>query len=344
MKRWKLLLLLITVSITSFAQHNIQGKVLDKQNEGGIEMATIRLLKASDSTLVQGCLTDEKGDFVLSKVKDGNYIVETRFLGYDRAYQNVAMAGKIIFLKNIFLEQESKNLKEVEVRGMTAQLAVKGDTIEYNPSAFKTPENAVVEDLLKKLPGVEVDASGNITVNGESIKQVRVDGKKFFTGDVQMATKNVPVSMVDKVQVVDQKSDIAKLTGFEDDNTERIINLTTKANRKKGLFGNIALGGGADMNKEFRYDNNAFLNIMNGGSQTAIIGSANNTNSQRSGRGRRGMSGGGNGITTTQNIGINNNTEISNKLKIGGNGSFNNTSNSSITSSERESWLSGSSF
>jgi len=347
MKRWKFLLfLLTTVSLSSFAQHSIQGKVLDKQNEGYIEMATIRLLNEKDSTLVQGCLTDDKGSFILNKVKDGNYILSTSFLGYNRSFRNVAVAGKPIILKNILLEENTK-LNEVEVRGMTAQVAVKGDTIEYNAAAFKTAENAVVEDLLKKLPGVEVDASGNIKVNGVSITQVRVDGKKFFTGDVQMATKNLPVDMVEKVQVLDQKSDIAKLTGFEDDNTERIINLTIKANRKKGVFGNAAVGGGADMDKKFRYDDNTFVNVMNGDAQTAIVGGANNTNTQRSGRGRGGMSGGGgmnSGITTTQNIGINNNTEVSKMLKIGGDGTFNHTSNFSETSSERESWLSGSSF
>ena len=341
MYRWKLLL--TTVSISSFAQHSIQGKVLDKQNEGYIEMATIRLLNAKDSTLIQGCLTDDKGGFMLNKVKDGSYIVETRFLGYNKSFRNVLIAGKSVILKNILLEENNK-LNEVEVKGMTAQMEVKGDTIEYNAAAFKTAENAVVEDLLKKLPGVEVDASGNITVNGEAITKVRVDGKKFFSGDVQMATKNIPVDMIDKVQVLDQKSDMAQLTGFEDDNTERIINLTIKQNRKKGVFGNAAVGGGSDMEKKFRYDDNTFVNIMNGETQTAIVGGANNTNTQRSGRGRGGMTGGGSGITTTQNIGVNNNTEISKILKIGGDGSFNHTSNFSETSSERESWLSGNTF
>jgi hypothetical protein len=346
MKRCKfLLLLLTTVSISSFAQHSIQGKVLDKQNEGSIEMATIRLLNANDSTLVQGCLSDDKGSFILSKVKDGKYILSTSFLGYNKSLRNVEMAGKSLILRNTLLV-ENNNLHEVEVRGMTAQVSVKKDTIEYNAAAFKTAENAVVEDLLKKLPGVEVDASGNIKVNGVSITQVRVDGKKFFTGDVQMATKNLPVDMVDKVQVLDQKSDVSSLTGFEDDNTERIINLTIKANRKKGVFGNAAVGGGADMDKKIRYDNSAFVNIMNGDTQTAIIGGANNTNTQRSGRGRTGMSGGSgnNGITTTQNIGINSSTEISKMLKIGGDGTVNHTNNFTETSSERESWLSGSSF
>jgi len=152
MKRFWGLLVLTTVSISSFAQHSLQGKILDKKNEGGIEMATIRLLNMKDSTLVKGCMTDMNGGFSLSKVMDGNYILDIRFLGYNRTFKNLTMAGKSIILKNIYLEESDKNLKEVEVRGMTAQMAVKGDTIEYNSSAFKTAENAVVEDLLKKLP------------------------------------------------------------------------------------------------------------------------------------------------------------------------------------------------
>jgi hypothetical protein len=334
-------LFLMLLSTSTFAQHNIQGKVLDKKDESAIEMATIRLLNAKDSALVQGCFTDEKGYYTLNKIKNGNYILEVRFLGYLTQCRNISVADKALVLRTVFLSESQKVLKEVEVRGMTAQMAVKGDTIEYNTAAFKTAENAVVEDLLKKLPGVVVDADGKITVNGEEIKKVRVDGKKFFGDDIQMATKNIPVDMVDKVQVVDQKSEMAQLTGFEDDNTERIINLTIKANRKKGIFGNISAGGGADKDGEFRYDNNAFLNIMRGESQTALIAGANNTNTQRSGRGRDGMTGGGGGgITETQNIGINNNTEINKNLKIGGNSSYNHTTNTSESSSEKTNYLS----
>jgi len=334
-------ILLTTVSISSFAQHSIQGKVLDKKDEGAIEMATIRLLNSKDSTLIQGCQTDNKGTFSLSKVKDGNYVLEVRFLGYDKVFRIITMADKSIILKNIYLEASDKYLKEVEVRGMTAQMAVKGDTIEYNSSAFKTADNAVVEELLKKLPGVVIDADGKITVNGEEVKKIRVDGKKFFGDDIQMATKNIPVDMVDKVQVVDQKSDMARLTGFEDENTERIINLTIKANRKKGIFGNATAGGGVDTDGKARYDANSFLNILNGESQTALIAGANNTNTQRSGRGHIGMSGSASGISETQNFGVNNSSEISKKLKIGGDGSYNHTTNTTETSSERESWLSG---
>ncbi|MDP4278395.1 MAG: carboxypeptidase-like regulatory domain-containing protein, partial [Bacteroidota bacterium] len=343
-----LLFLLSMVSLTLSAQHTVQGKVLDKNNEGAIEMAAVRLLNPADSTLVQGVLTDDKGDFTLPRVKDGKYLIEVRFLGYEPGFTAFTMSGRGLILKNIYMMEKAKELAEVEVKGNAAQMVVKNDTIEYNVAAFKTAENAVVEDLLKKLPGVVVDADGNITANGEKITKIRVDGKKFFDGDIQMTTKNMPVDIVDKVQVVDQKSEMSQLTGFEDDNTERIINLTIKKNRKQGIFGNASGGIGADLNKDIRYDSNAFLNIMDGESQTALVSGLNNTNTQRSGRGRGGMPGAGGGgrggITETQNIGINNNTEINKNLKIGGDGSYNHSNNISETESERESWLKGSTF
>jgi len=335
-----LLLLMISISISSFAQHNIQGKVLDKKDEGAVEMATIRLLAAKDSVPVLSCQTDDKGSFSFNRVKAGNYILEVSFLGYNTFHRNMVMADKALLLKNIYLEGSDKYLKEVQVTGMTAQMSVKDDTVEYNTAAFKTAENAAIEDLLKKLPGVVVDEDGKITINGEEIKKIRVDGKKFFGGDIQMATKNIPVDMIDKIQVIDQKSEMAQLTGFEDENTERIINLTIKPNRKKGVFGNVTAGGGFDIDKAFRYNENAVLNILNGTSQSAIVAGANNANRQRSGRGRGGI-GGGSGITETQNLGFNNNTEVSKMLKVGGDGSYNHTTNLSRTSSERESWLSG---
>ncbi|HET9571798.1 MAG TPA: outer membrane beta-barrel protein [Bacteroidales bacterium] len=323
---------------STFAQHSIQGKVLDKKDEGAIESATIRLLRAKDSTYLQSAQSFSDGSFSLDKVQNGEYLVEVSFLGYGASSRKVAVANKTVLLKNILLESLDTNLGEVQVTGMIAQMAVKNDTIEYNTAAFKTAENAPIEDLLKKLPGVVVDEDGKITINGEEIKKVRVDGKKFFGGDIQMATKNIPVDMIATIQVIDQKSEMAQLTGFEDENTERIINLTIKPNRKKGVYGNATVGGGIDRENDFRYNNNFVVNILDGTSQTALVGGANNSNKQRSGRAREAISG-GSGITESQNLGANNNTELSTGLKIGGDGSYNHSNNVTETSTQRESWI-----
>ena len=331
----------LLMSLSSLAQHSIQSSVFDSKNGLPIEMATVRLLKSTDSTLVQGCQADLQGRFALKKVSPGSYLLVVSSVGYLENRQKIAIQNKDLILKNIQLGENALLLGEVEVTGTAAQMVVKGDTTEYNATAFKTAQNAVVEDLLKRLPGVQVSTDGKITVNGEEIKKIRVNGKKFFGDDVEMATKNIPAELIDKVQVLEQKSDMALLTGFEDNDTERIINLTFKSNRKKGTFGNVAGGAGLDSNDEIRYDGNMFLNLIDGEAQTSITAGGNNTNTSRSNRGRGG-SGISSGITNTQNLGVNNNTIINPNFKIGGDASFNHSANETLTNSKRESYLKGS--
>ena len=331
-------LLFFTVSLS--AQRSIQSSVFDAKNGQAIEMATVRLLKQKDSALVQGAQTDMKGGFTLPKVRSGNYILVVSSVGYHDYKRNITMENKDLILKAIQLNENVKLLNELEVKGTAAQLVVKGDTVEYNAAAFKTQENAAVEELLKKLPGVEISADGKITVNGEDIKKIRVDGKKFFEGDIEQATKNLPADMIEKIQVLEQKSDMALLTGFEDGDTERIINLTTKPNRRKGVFGNMGLGAGLDINNDFRYDGSLSMNIMRGESQTNINAGANNLNTSRGSRGRGSWGGANSGITTSQNLGINNNTIINPKFKIGGDVTFNHSNNLSETETERTSYIS----
>lgn len=324
-----------------FAQHSIQSFVFDSKNGMPIEMATVRLLRQADSSLIQGVQTDVKGAFTLRRVMPGEYILVLSNVGYDSQKLNVRMKDRDQILKNFQLKENVQALKDLDVKGTAAQLVVKGDTLEYNATAFKTEENAVVEDLLKRLPGVEVSTDGKITVNGEEVKKIRVDGKKFFDGDVEMATKNLPAEMIDKVQVLEQKSDMAQLTGFEDDDTERIINLTTRPNRRKGLFGNVRGGLGSDMDRNLRYDANANLNIMEGDAQTSIVAGANNINNSRSSRGRRNFSSVRSGVTETENAGVNNNTIVNPNFKIGGDASINHTNNYSESQSTKESFLLG---
>lgn len=340
MKKSFALLCFILVGISMvWSQKSIQSNVFDAKNGLALEMATVRLLQLKDSALVQGVQTDTKGGFLLPKVKKGDYILIVSSVGYNDISKNVKMDGKDIILSNIQMKENVLALKELDVKGTAAQMVVKGDTLEYNATAFKTQENAVVEDLLKRLPGVEISTDGKITVNGEEVKKIRIDGKKFFDGDAEMATKNIPAEMIDKIQVLEQKSDMALLTGFEDGDTERIINLTTKSNRRKGLFGNVNGGLGMDIEENLRYDANANLNIMEGDTQTSIVGGANNINNSRSGRGRRGWGGMNSGITTTENLGVNNNSIINPKFKIGGDASFNHTRNFVESESNKESYL-----
>ncbi len=337
--------------LLSATTYVVQGKVVSKQSGEAIEMVTVRVM-TTDSVLVSGAQTNENGSFIVENIPAGRYNLIVSSIGFREQILPISVENNLR-VKPIRLEETVQRLGEVQVQGKAAELTVKGDTIEYNTSAYQTQQTDMVEDLLKKMSGVQVDSEGKVTINGEEIKQVRIDGKKFFEGDPQMATKNIPADMIEKIQVIDEKSDMAKLTGFEDEDTERIINLQLKKNRKKGVFGNFTGAAGADMiadngkwfgydnqflQNDFRYNANLFMNIMLGESQTTVIGGANNTNQMLSGRGRGPMMGNNSGITRTENLGVNTNIAPSKTFAFGADASLNHSSNNTLTQSEKESY------
>lgn len=345
----------------------VHGTVLDDASGSGLEMATVCLYsyQGKDSTMLQGVQTGSDGTFFIDKVTPGSYKVEVSMVGYLSHLLPVTVKDANVQLKTVRLREDVQMLSVLDVKGQAAEMTVKGDTIEYNTAAYKVNENAMVEDLLKKMNGVEVDKEGNVTVNGEEIKSVRIDGKKFFGDDVQSATKNIPADMIKSIQVIDEKSTMAKLTGFEDDETERIINLRLKDDRKKGVFGNYNAGLGADMvtnnghwfgydkhffADDFRYKAGVFTNILLGESQTTIIANANNINEIRTGRGRGGWGGNNTGITWAENLGVNTNIDLNKNLKkkdnttsllFGGDVAFNHSDNDTRAQSNKESYSNG---
>ena len=310
-------LMLSTVSAIT-----ISGRAVDAGDQSGLPGATIKLLKANrDSTLVKGVTTDEDGYFWLTGVGKGNYIVSISYIGYKNAYKNVSVAkdSRNKKLGNIALEPSGIALKETVVMGVKTEITVKEDTVEYNADSYKTQPNAVVEDLLKRLPGVEVDSDGKITANGKEVTKILVDGKEFFAEDTKVGTKNLPVNIIDKVQVVDRKSDLARLTGVDDGEDETVINLSVKKGMNNGWFGNVSAGYGTDD----RYEASFMINRFSDGNQYTILGGANNTNNMGFTNGaasRFSRFGGNNGINTTQNIGFNFNvgTKDSEKFRAGG--------------------------
>ena len=337
MKKILLTTLFLLFTITIWAQYTVQTHVYDTRTRQPLELVTVRLLR-QDSSLVTGAQSNYDGTVLLTCSKKGKYILAISSVGYEAVWKTIDIKAAKTEPPDIYLTQLSVNLSEVEVKGTAAQMVVRGDTTEYNAAAFKTHENAVTEDLLKKMPGMEVDKDGKVTVNGEEVKSILVDGKKFFGNDLQMATKNIPADMIDKVQVIDDKSEMAKLTGFDDDETSRVINLTLKKDKKRGVFGNFTGGYGLDVNVDSRYNANAFLNLMLGETQTSIIAGANNTNEARSGRGRMNMTA-GSGITATENFGLNTNAELKNDVLIGGDVAFNHSNNLTLSDSRKESYM-----
>ena len=376
MKKLGIIVLLLGFAVAMMAQKTLSGTILSKTDGQPVEMATVRLFtyNGTDSTLVQGAQTYYDGLFILSNIREGKYRLIVSSIGYNEYSQWVEMKHADIDLPAIRLVEQVQELAEVSVQGKAAEMTVKGDTIEYNTAAYQVSETATVEELLKKMNGVEVDKEGNVTINGEEIKAVRIDGKKFFGDDVQTATKNIPADMIEKIQVIDEKSDMAKLTGFEDDEGERIINLSLKKDRKKGLFGHYSGALGADMvtdnggwfdyanpaygatpsaqtkhffENDFRYNANIFTNLLLGESQTTIVGGANNTNEIRSRRGRGWFGGQNAGVTASENLGVNTNIDLTGQLEkkddktellLGGDATLNHSTNDTRTISQRDSY------
>ena len=214
----------------------------------------------------------------MKRLKPGSYILQLSFLGYQTYSEPLEIDGEkeVIDMGIINLESLAASLDEVEVTADRIPMKFKKDTIVYNADAFKTQPQDKVEDLLRKLPGVEVEADGTIKAQGEEVQQVLVDGKEFFGRDPQIATKNLPAAAVKNVEVFDKKSEMAEFTGIDDGQEEKAINLELKEGHKKGVFGNLSAGYGT----EDRFKGNANINKFNKGQQISFIGMANNVNRQ----------------------------------------------------------------
>ena len=280
MKKVYVAVLLLAFSGFSFAQNNgsIRGNFVDTILKQAVTDVTITILQAADSSLVTFGRSGRTGTFHIQYLPKGKYRLLATHVGYRNytRYFDITEETKEVDAGYIALHNKSVLLEEVTVNQEKPPVTFKNDTIEFNAGSFKTKPNSVVEDLLKKLPGVQVDKDGKIKANGEEVKKILVDGKEFFGRDPKIASKNLPADVVDKVQVFDKKSDQSQFTGFDDGNSEKTINLTLKADKKNGVFGRAAAGAG---NKD-RYQGNFNLNAFKGDRQVSALGMANNTNKQ----------------------------------------------------------------
>lgn len=351
-----LMLLMILFSPMAFAQQsgvNVTGSVVEQGNDTPIEQATVRLLNVKDSAMVRGVVSARNGSFTLKNVKKGSYLLHITFIGYDPLYQPLQITGKKnpVNVGKLELSDGAIELGEAVVIGKAPEVTVRNDTVEYNADSYKVAEGSVLEDLLKKMPGVEVDSEGKITVNGKEVKKVMVDGKEFFSDDPKVASKNLPAKMIDKLQVLDKKSDMAQMTGFDDGEEETVINLTVKPGMKQGWFGNAYGGYGS----KDRYEGNAMVNRFVNNDQITFMGGANNTNNMGfsdlastmfsgmgGGGGRRGGFGAGSGITSSGNAGLNFSKEFKpDKLTLGGNTRYSHSDNDARSKSDRQNILPG---
>lgn len=351
-----LMLLMILFSPMAFAQQsgvNVTGSVVEQGSDTPIEQATVRLLNVKDSAMVRGVVSARNGSFTLKNVKKGSYLLHITFIGYDPLYQPLQITGKKnpVNVGKLELSDGAIELGEAVVIGKAPEVTVRNDTVEYNADSYKVTEGSVLEDLLKKMPGVEVDSEGKITVNGKEVKKVMVDGKEFFSDDPKVASKNLPAKMIDKLQVLDKKSDMAQMTGFDNGEEETVINLTVKPGMKQGWFGNAYGGYGS----KDRYEGNAMVNRFVNNDQITFMGGANNTNNMGfsdlastmfsgmgGGGGRRGGFGAGSGITSSGNAGLNFSKEFKpDKLTLGGNTRYSHSDNDARSKSDRQNILPG---
>ena len=317
----------------------VTGKLMEGDTQGPAMEATVQLLALPDSAYVTGVASDGQGNFRLSRVKAGKYLLKVSYIGFKTLYHPLQLntSKPTHNVGTLTLESDAIMLAEAVIVAEAPQVQVVEDTLQYNSSAYRTPEGSTLEELVKKLPGAEVDEDGNIKINGKDISKIMVNGKEFFGGDVATAMQNLPVEMIEKLKTYDKKSDLARITGIDDGEEETVLDLTVKKEMETGWFGNADVAGGT----KDRYSARAMINHFRGPTQMSIIGRINNVNNQ-------GYSGGGggprwrrnNGMTTTKEVGINFATS-SEKLDVESSARYNYRDNNQISTGYTENFLAG---
>jgi Outer membrane protein beta-barrel family/CarboxypepD_reg-like domain len=361
---WVLLHLSI-LPFLGFAQNfKVSGVIKDANDSSSLIGVAVQLQNTADSTMKFGTITSENGIFELTNLPKGKYNLRAEYLGYRKYRQLITVEGNDVDLGIIKMTATTKELGGTTISGKQIRAEQNGDTTSFHADAYKTHPDATAEDLVNKMPGISSDNSG-VKVNGESVQQVYVDGKPFFGNDPTLALRNLPAEVVDKIQVFDKLSDQAIFTGFDDGNSQKTLNITTKRNKSEGVFGKVYGGGGTDET----YISGGNLNVFDGDRRISLLALANNINQQNfstqdllgvsgsgsGGRGSGGMggfggmgggSGGGsgannflvnqqNGITTTNAAGFNFTDVWAKKVKLTGSYFYNGTDNNNISTINR---------
>ena len=329
------LVCMAAVAFAAYAQGGVSVSMVlsDSSNGEPVGFATVSLTDTTTAKTYKFSMSAADGKVYILGVRNGVFLLKAEMMGY-KTYSNIVkVSGKSVDLGTVRLEPDIQLLEAARVTAVGNQMIVKKDTVEYTASLFKTSDNDMLEELLKKLPGVEVDSDGTITANGETITKVMIDGKEFFLDDPQLATKNIPAKIIEKVKVVEKKSDQAEFTGIDDGDEETVIDLSIKPGMMDGWFGNAMAGGGHDIRQKgyysaenpwykdgWRYQGAMMAGRFGKKSQLSIILNANNTNNRgfndvagsmmQTMRGARGMGRGvggwgRNGITTSWMAGAN---------------------------------------
>ena len=373
MKRIATLLAFLATSATALLAQNlsVKGSVYDFDSAEPLSPAAVQIyqIAGTDSTYIGGTSTDDDGAFVINNLSAGNFVAKVTFLGYDDVYKNFTLRsgsgttdlGKITM-------RGGQMLDEVAISAVVAKVQMINDTVMFNSAAYKLPEGASVEDLIRKLPGVQIGSDGNITVNGKTVSRILVNGKEFFNDDKTVALTQLTADMIEKVKAYEKQSDLARQTGIDDGEEETVLDLQVKKGMAKGWFGNISLGGGAPLEKEgfdvaALYQVNASLNRFDEDKQFTVMGSASQSSGGMGGFGGMrmgggvgmgmggmgmgggfgGMAGGGGGVSKSYSAGANFAMNLGNEVssdnyqyELGGSVNWSHSDNQS--SSKTNSW------
>ena len=287
-------------------QQTISGQVIDAELREPMVQASVQLFRQRDSTFVGGSVTDLRGNFSVEAPGNGIFRIKISSVGFQPIEREVTLRrNQSQDLGTLMMSTDAVLLKEAVVTGRAAQVMVKKDTLVYNPDAFRTPEGSPIEELIKRMPGAEVDEDGNITVNGKAIQKILIDGKEFMLGDVETALKNLPVSIIQNVKFYDQQSDQARITGIEDGNKETVLDFTIKKGMNRGYMTNLDIAGGT----EHRYASRGMGSSFTDNMRFVLMGNFNNKEENAGWWNRR-------GLNSRKMLGTNLNYDDGEKLKI----------------------------
>ena len=313
MQRFLLFFLLgiTTIYVQAQSQRNnpvISGNLTDLDSKEPLDQATIQLFWVSDSSFAGGTISNEKGNFSVEAPSNGTFRLKITSVGYQAWEREVSVRGlRDVDLGELRLTPDAVMLEGAIVTANVPQVVVKKDTLVYNPEAYRTPEGSAIEELIKRMPGSEIDEDGNITINGKQVKKIMLDGKEFMLGDIETALKNLPVSIIQNVKFYDRQSDQARITGIEDGNKETVLDFTVKKGMNRGYMTNMDIAGGT----KHRYSGRIMGSSFTDNTRLVIMGNANNKEENAGWWNRR-------GLNSQKMLGSNINYDDGKKLKIDG--------------------------
>lgn len=318
--------------------YKINGQVIDLEEYAPVQRATVSML-TKDSALIKNVLTNENGEYLLLAEKKGDYIIKVSYLGFKTVTKDCHVAGKKTAMPVIKLEQDAQLLSNLEVTGNLPKVQMVEDTLIYNADAYRMPEGSVLEELVERLPGAEIDSDGKITINGREVKKILLDGKEFFVGDMNTALKNIPTAIIDKLKHYDEKSDMAKVTGIDDGEEKAVLDVRVK----KGMNHGYNINADGSYGTHHRYAERLNANDFSEKMKKSLVANAGNVSGRSTpgrGGGRIGGGGDGGGLNANKDVGLNINYDDRKKLQMDGNVRWNHSDGEQFSKQSSESFVS----